>query len=195
MNKKAPICWFSFNEEAVAMQSLDAKYREEYQNASGLTGCSTFTSILGQHTILMIDAAKPGLAELQYLQLGKRLKDVQSKWIALLCNGISDKETVDRAYRNVVIEMVENFTDGLMDVFIGKKYVSYETLASIGEMHSMVVHAEERGALKRTRELFQSHIAWLCRLHEQSTEQAFMKASLQSLYSANKLGNWLDTSI
>lgn len=162
--------------------------QDEYIACTTRTSSHYFGHILSQHAIVMIDAAAAS-DHAAFIRLGGRLHDVQSKWINLLC-ARGQSETLDNQYRRVVTRLIKTFTSRLMDAIVDNKFVSYEELASIGEMHSYV-HSRAEQYLTQTRSLFEKYVIAVCLLHEKQT----VGRQLNVMHLGYELGTWLDKTI
>ena len=174
---------------------IDAEYCQEYRRASIRVGEESFSDILSQHALVMVDAAVPNLPKQRYIQLGGRLANVQTDWVNLLCAGLNGKaDSDDKKYRRIVSGVIKRFTNKLMEMLMEDKFIPREDLVGGTDTFHSRLSGKAEASLHETSLLFHSYVDSLAALYQSKTELQHKRASIQCINIAHALGCWLDAT-
>lgn len=154
----------------------------------------SFSNVLTQHALVMIDASRPNQSKSSYVQRGKQLGHVQSNWVRTIGHVLPsvDAET-DQVYHNAVYDAIEGDTDTLMTSLVeGRPFNCRDLGSSLAQVH---VHLSPRAQREGPwiKDCLMDYVGELQNLFQKNPEsESYHVATRRTLASARMLGEQLD---
>lgn len=176
------------------MRHQDAFFQDRRNALLKAHSGDSFSNVLTQHALVMIDASRPDQSKSSYVLRGKQLGHVQNNWVRTIGHVLPSVDAdTDDTYHNAVYDAIEYGTDTLMTTLVeGTKLNCRELGSSLAQIHTHLSSRAQREA-PWIKECLMEYVGELQNLFQKNPKsESYHVASRRTLASARMLGEQLD---